>query len=84
MIPKMDQVVDIRSQSVALGSENFFSTTSAAKRLSTALRSWKLDTRFGSEGPLSPSAALLSEFKANYAVNNELSSFSLDEQLTDE
>ena len=49
MIPKVDHVVDIRSQSLALGLENFFSTVSAAKRLRTALRSWKLDTKFGSD-----------------------------------
>lgn len=52
MIPKTDQVVDIRSKSLAFGLENFFSTVSAAKRLRTALRSWKLDTKFGSDDPL--------------------------------
>lgn len=41
-MPKTDQAVDIRSQSLAFGAEKLFSTVSAAKRLSTALRSWKL------------------------------------------
>jgi len=45
-IPKIDQVVDKRSKPFAFGSEIFFSTVSAAKRLNTALRSWKLETMF--------------------------------------
>jgi hypothetical protein len=49
IIPKTDQVVDMRHKSLALGSEIFFWTVSAAKRLSTALRSWKLETMVGDD-----------------------------------